>query len=52
MGYDVCVYNSYVRHSYDDVSKGYGLTIFKMCKSADYYKIVEATEIVGSRGKP
>ena len=28
-----------------DVSTGYGLTIFKICKSADYYKIVEATEI-------
>ena len=34
-----------------DVSTGYGLTIFKICKSADYYKIVEATEIVGSRRK-
>ena len=28
---------------------GYGHTIFKICNSADYYKIVEATEIVGSR---
>ena len=45
-----------VRRPYDDatydVSTGYGLTIFKICKSADYYKIVEATEIVGSRRKP
>ena len=44
-----------VRRPYDDasydVSTGYGLTIFKTCKSADYYKIVEATEIVGSRRK-
>ena len=32
-----------------DVSTGYGLTIFKICSSADYYKIVDATEIVGSR---
>ena len=32
-----------------DASTGYGLTIFKICNSADYYKIVEATEIVGSR---
>ena len=32
-----------------DVSTGYGLTIFKICNSADYYKIAEATEIVGSR---
>ena len=31
------------------VSTGYGLTIFKLCNSADFYKIVEATEIVGSR---
>ena len=44
-----------VRRPYDDatydVSTGYGLTIFKICKSADYYKIVEATEIAGSRRK-
>ena len=32
-----------------DVSTGDGLTIFKICNSADYYQIVEATEIVGSR---
>ena len=32
-----------------DVSTGYGLTILKICNSADYYKIVEATEFVGSR---
>ena len=32
-----------------DVSTGYGLTIFKLCNSAYFYKIVEATEIVGSR---
>ena len=32
-----------------DVSTGYGLTIFKLYNSADFYKIVEATEIVGSR---
>ena len=31
-----------------DESTGYGLTIFKICNSADYYKIVEATKIVGS----
>ena len=30
---------------------GYDLTIFKICKSAYYYKIVEAAEIVGSRRK-
>ena len=30
-----------------DVSMGYSLTFF--CKDADYYKIVEATEIGGSR---
>ena len=28
-----------------DVSTGYGHTIFKLCNSADFYKIVEATEI-------
>ena len=32
-----------------DVSTGYGLTIFEICKSEDYYKIIEATEILGSR---
>ena len=32
-----------------DVSTVYGLTILKNCNSADYYKIVEATEIVGGR---
>ena len=31
-----------------DVSTDYGLTIFKLCNSADFYKIVEAMEIVGS----
>ena len=33
-----------------DVSTGYSLTIFFLiCKNVDNYKIVEATEIVGSR---
>ena len=42
-----------MRRPYDatyDVSPGYGLTFLKkkICKSADYYKIVEATEVVES----
>ena len=33
-----------------DVSTGYGLTSCIFCNSADYYKIVEATEnVLGSR---
>ena len=31
-----------------DMSMGYALIFLKMCKSADYYKIVEATEIIES----
>ena len=40
-----CLYNS----TYD-VSTGYRLTFFFKCKSSNYYKIVEAMKIVGSRG--
>ena len=32
-----------------DASTAYVLTFLKFCKSADYYKIEKATEIVGSR---
>ena len=40
-----------MRCSYDALRRVYGLRSydFKICNSADYYKIVEATEIVGSR---
>ena len=40
-----------MRCPYDALRRVYGLRSydFEICNSADYYKIVDATEIVGSR---